>query len=435
MSLKLGTIGIIADDLTGANDTALQFLNRGCNTQILFDYTTVPPSVGCTQAWAISTETRNKKADAAVKIAATAAKMMQQNFNIVHFYKKMDSTLRGNVGQEAQAVLQTLNWNAVVVAPAFPTEGRTTVGGYHLLKGMPLERTEFARDPQSPITESHIPTLLKQQVDNQEIVAHIELMTVMQGAGPILMKLHELIKNNKKIISIDAVTTTDMEQIALAIEKSTYNILPCGSAGLAQALSKFWLPEVKHQHITKVLPPLPIFVVSGSATTVTQNQIKKLIESDELEINNVELTPAQILSEPDDEIISRISGYLAKNEIVLVHSAPNKETIDETLKYAEEKGIHIENIHSVVTDYLANLTKKVLEKQNAILVLVGGETSYKCCNSIDSKHLQLIDEVEPAIPLCLDHKAQWIVTKSGNLGNPNTLINILKYFIKHQETK
>ena len=30
-------IGIIADDLTGADDTALQFHLRGANTQILLD--------------------------------------------------------------------------------------------------------------------------------------------------------------------------------------------------------------------------------------------------------------------------------------------------------------------------------------------------------------------------------------------------------------
>ena len=35
--LLTNNIAIIADDLTGANDTALQFMMRGCNTQILFD--------------------------------------------------------------------------------------------------------------------------------------------------------------------------------------------------------------------------------------------------------------------------------------------------------------------------------------------------------------------------------------------------------------
>jgi len=435
MAVKLGTIGIIADDLTGANDTALQFHLRGCNTQILFDYSTVPDGKINTQAWAISTETRHSDPKKAGEIVKDATKMLVNNLNIEYLYKKMDSTLRGNIAQEALAVLDAMGWDATVIVPAFPAEGRVTVGGYHLLKGVPLERTEFARDPQFPIYESHIPSLLKKQVENPDIVSLIELKTVMRGAGPILVELQEKIKNNKKLIVLDAVSTTDMEQIVLAIEKSNFNILPCGSAGLAQSLAKFWLPEMKHQHITKVIPTLPILLVSGSATSITKTQIAKLAESDEFEPHIIELSPQQVLSEPSDELVDRIINYLGTNGIVLVHSAPLNGNINKTAEYASAQGIDSENIHSIVSDYLANLTKKVVDKHNLILVLIGGETSYKCCNAIDSKHLQLIDEVEPVIPLCLDHKAQWVVTKSGNLGSPNTLINILKYFQQHQETK
>ena len=35
-------IGIIADDLTGANDTALQFFSKGASTDIVLDYKNFP---------------------------------------------------------------------------------------------------------------------------------------------------------------------------------------------------------------------------------------------------------------------------------------------------------------------------------------------------------------------------------------------------------
>ena len=89
------------------------------------------------------------------------------------------------------------------------------------------------------------------------------------------------------------------------------------------------------------------------------------------------------------------------------------------------------NLAEVITDFLAELTRRVLAKKEAILITLGGETSYKCCSAIDAYQLQLIDEVAPAIALSLDHNAQWIVTKSGNLGNANTLIDILRYFETH----
>lgn len=430
--LRSDTIGIIADDLTGANDTALQFHLQGCNTQILFDYNSFPEGKLNTHAWALSTETRNLDPDLATQIVSKATQLLVKNVNTEVFYKKIDSTLRGNIADETLAMLDVLGWDAAIIVPAFPSESRITVGGYHLLKGVPIERTEVARDPQSPICESHIPTHLSRQLESNELVALIELGTVMEGAGPILIQLNKLIQNGKKLIVIDAVSTTDLEQIVLAIEKSNYKILPCGSAGLAMALSKVWLPEMTHQHISKVIPDMPIFMVSGSATELTSMQIDKFLEED-YDVYNVELQPEQVLTAPTEDMVSRIVNNLSKGNIVIVHSSKITLNRDEAQKFADAHGIDSDRLAYLITNYLADLTKQVVSQIAVILILIGGETSYKCCNAIGSKNLQLIDEVEPAIPLCMDYNAQWIVTKSGNLGNTKTLVNILKYFEKHRQ--
>ena len=136
-----------------------------------------------------------------------------------------------------------------------------------------------------------------------------------------------------------------------------------------------------------------------------------------------------VLLEPSEELVERILEHLETEKIVAVHINVSDEDEEEKLK---ELGMEKENISRIITDYLANLSNKVIKKQNLIFLTIGGETSYKCCNAIGSKQLQLIDEVEPAIPLCLDLDAQWIVTKSGNFGMPNTLVSILKYFKQHQ---
>ena len=70
--------------------------------------------------------------------------------------------------------------------------------------------------------------------------------------------------------------------------------------------------------------------------------------------------------------------------------------------------------------------------RDAILITVGGETSFKCCKAINSNSLQIIDAICPAIPLCLDTKAQWVVTKSGNLGTTTTLVEIVQYLEHHE---
>lgn len=428
-------IGIIADDLTGANDTALQFHLRGSNTQILLDYEAYLQNIKNAQTWAISTETRNADSEVAYNKVKAATKTFIEKLNLEFFYKKIDSTLRGNIAVETLAMLEVLNWDAAVIIPAFPSEGRITVGGYHLLKGVPIERTEVARDVHSPIFESHVPTLLKSQLvdEKKDLVGLIELSTIMNGAGPILFKINELIAQGKKLIVADSVSITDIEQIVLAINKSDYNILPTGAAACAQVLGNIWLPEMKHQHIQKTIPELPKLIVSGSATQLTENQIKKLSDSDDFDNTYfINLDLKTVISGVNEELVERVVSNLGQSNIVVVNTSYLIKDFDGFSDECLEAGLTKPKLASMITDFLAELTKKVVNRRDVILITLGGETSYKCCSAIDSLQLQLVDEVAPSIALSIDHKAQWIVAKSGNLGGSNTLVDILKYFETHE---
>lgn len=428
--LLTNNIAIIADDLTGANDTALQFLLRGCNTQILFDYQAIPEGKSYTQAWAISTETRNEDPDYAARKVYEITQGLLFNFNFEHVFKKIDSTLRGNIAHECWATMKALDYDAAVIVPAFPAENRTTIGGYQMLKGVPVERTEFARDPQSPIFESHIPTLLRQQVkeENYDDIDLIQFSTVTKGAGPILVELQSMIQQGKKLIVIDAMSKTDLEQIALAVKKCTYKVLPCGAAGLAQAFAGIWLADVNYHHIKKVIADLPVLIVSGSATDITKNQLMRLEEEEEVDAYFVKVPVEKVFSEPEQDYAQRIADSLKRVGVSVVQI----EDFDCSDEFLENHNITKTELSSIITDFLGKLTRKIVDLQELILVSVGGETSYKCCHALDSKNLQLIDEVEPAIPLCLDYNSQWVITKSGNLGNPKTLINIVKYLEQHK---
>ena len=428
-------VGIIADDLTGANDTALQFHLRGANTQILLSDEIEPFNVKNTQTWAISTESRNIEPELAFDKVAKATKMFIEKLNPDFIYKKIDSTIRGNIAVEILGILSVSDYSASVIVPAFPAETRTTVGGYHLLKGIPIERTEMARDPHSPITESHVPTLLKSQLNEeyQLLVGQIELKTVMKGAGPILQKINELLDAGKKLIVVDAVSTVDIEQIALAIKKSEDRLLPVGTAAFAQALSEFWLSSFDEtEHIIKTFPNLPKFIVSGSATQITANQIERLENSDDYDnILTISFDLKTVLEGVTDELVNRIVSNLNFDNTVIVHTSKLIKEFDGFSDDSLKAELTKANLANVITDFLADLTKKVIEKKELILITLGGETSYKCCSAIGAYQLQLVDEVAPAIALSIDHNAQWIVTKSGNLGGANTLIDILKYFDSH----
>ena len=429
-------VGIIADDLTGANDTALQFHNQGAKTKILLDTSFSSDRKDVTEVWAISSESRNCTSEEAVKRVKQTVKTFADNFSFEYYYKKIDSTVRGHIALETFTMLNILDYDAAIIIPAFPQEGRITVGGYHLLKGIPIGRTEIAMDPHSPILESHIPTLLKSQLpdDKKDIIGILDLKTVMNGAGPILIKINELIKEGKKLIVADSTSITDIEQIVLAIKKCDKKLLPAGTAAGAQVFGKVWLADIETEKPVVKIPKLPKLIVSGTATQITAEQIEKLEQADDYEnVNFIPLTERDILCGVDDELISRIITNLKSGVTVCVHTSHLISNFDGFSDDSEMAELTKEKFASMITDYLAALTKHVLAEINVILITLGGETSYKCCTKIESKMLRLVDEVAPAISICSDANEQWIVTKSGNLGKSKTLIDILDYFRFHEE--
>lgn len=428
-------VGIIADDLTGANDTALQFHQKGASTKILLDSECIPKVKADTEVWALSSESRNVPAEVAVSKVEKAVSTFTENFSFDYYYKKIDSTLRGHIALETLTMLNILEYDAAVIIPAFPQEGRITVGGYHLAKGVPIGRTEIAIDPHSPITESHVPSLLKSQLgeSSAELVGTIDLRTVMNGAGPILMRINELINEGKRLIVADSTSLTDIEQIALAINKCDKKILPTGTAAGAQVLSKYWLAGIEKESIDVNVGNLPKFIVSGTATQITANQIKKLEQADDYDnINFIALSSAEIVDGVSEQLVERIFNNLKCGVTVCVHTSDLIANFDGFSEDSFNAELTKEKFAGMITDFLADLTQKVIEKIDVILITLGGETSYKCCKAIDSNELQLVDEVVPAISICSDINRKWVITKSGNLGNSNTLIEILNYLAHHE---
>ena len=427
-------VAIIADDLTGANDSALQFHLQGAKTQILLSANADLSNCEGTQTWAISTETRNVSSVEAFEKVKATTQMLIEKIKPDYIFKKIDSTIRGNIAVETLTVLNELQWDASIVVPAFPDEQRITVGGYHLLKSMPIERTEYSHDPVAPICESHLPTLLTAQVqeDYKSLIGHIELKTIMQGAGPILVKMNELINNGKKLIVMDAVSNTDIEQISLAIKKIDKKILPTGTAGFARALAKIWFGTNEEEEfaVQNSVPLLPKCIISGSATQLCATQLAEL-RSSNLFNNFIEfgLKFEDISLKESDFLVEKVVNELLNGKNVLIHTS-SLINIPEELRNSEDDNEENISFPNLITDFLSDLASKINSRVEAIFILVGGETAYKSCEKFGATRLQLIDRVTGAIPLCLTHNGRWVVTKSGNLGDSQTMVEVVKYFEK-----
>ena len=80
-------VGIIADDLTGANDTALQFHNSGANTKILLNNEISLDPKTDADVWALSTESRNLTIDNAIEALQKTVNLVKERFSFNYIYK------------------------------------------------------------------------------------------------------------------------------------------------------------------------------------------------------------------------------------------------------------------------------------------------------------------------------------------------------------
>jgi len=79
--------------------------------------------------------------------------------------KRIDSTIRGNLGAETDALLEVIDPDSIaVVVASYPDSGHATSGGYLLVEGMPVQETDVAKDPMNPITSSYIPDIIRKQL-------------------------------------------------------------------------------------------------------------------------------------------------------------------------------------------------------------------------------------------------------------------------------
>jgi len=143
----------IADDLTGALEAGAKFACRGMaaavSARLEFDG-------GDADVVVIDSETRHlAPAEAAAIVGGIASdRLVPLGRKLI--YKKTDSTLRGNIRAELDALREALPGSRVAYVPAYPALGRTVKDGILLVEGVPLAETAFACDRLNPIRDSRV---------------------------------------------------------------------------------------------------------------------------------------------------------------------------------------------------------------------------------------------------------------------------------------
>ena len=171
---------VIADDLTGANATGVLFKKMNYNAYTVMNSERLELSMlsDC-DCVLYPTDSRGVDPQIAYNRVFNVCNLLK-NDDVKVYSNRIDSTLRGNLGSETDAMLDSLGSDYVaIVAPCFPSSGRIVIGGYMLVNGIPLHKTNIAIDPKTPVKVSEVALLFKQQSKYQ--VASVLTNDLLQG--------------------------------------------------------------------------------------------------------------------------------------------------------------------------------------------------------------------------------------------------------------
>lgn len=397
-------LALIADDLTGAADSGVPFAMAGFSTAIPFD----TPRREAADVLAFSTESRDvpvREAERRVRGALTAVFGRDGSMRPAWIYKKMDSVLRGHPVEELLITMQIARVQRVVVAPALPSQGRTTVGGVIFDHGVPLTETAMGKEH----GRENLVHLFQRA--SRTPVRSISLGTVRGSARDLR---NALSAPGSWIAVADAETEADLDAIATVGIAAGIRVFS-GSAGLTNVLARR-LPIHQLQRPPAVQARSgPVLVVAGSRHAATSRQLRQLDEAGAVVIR---LDQAHV----DEEEVS-FAELRTELQAALSGSAPVVVTADG-LGPAKLGG-------AGVSRRLAEAVAiEGLHEQVAGLVMTGGDVAAAVCRQLGVKTIWLRGEVSPAIPWGTVTAGAFaglpIVTKAGSFGGDTAMVEAVR---------
>jgi uncharacterized protein YgbK (DUF1537 family) len=222
-------VRIVADDLTGALDTAAPFAAALGPFPVFWDQA---PRSG---SYALDTETRERSSADRTWVRHLEGAGLA--------FKKIDSLLRGRTAYEIATCLESGWFRSAIIAPAFPAQERVTREGQQYWRLAPGQ----AWQP--------VPGDLLTRLRSSVPVGHARSADAIAGRG---------------FFVCDAENDGDVGAIVAAGSRLAKPILWCGSAGLARALVG---PATSQEPFA---PHAPLLMLIGSHHAVSRAQREAL---------------------------------------------------------------------------------------------------------------------------------------------------------------
>lgn len=435
-------IGAVADDLTGATTTGVLLARSKARTAVFFNEEAAEKTEGIDEldAILISSNSRPLPANEAydkVKSATIALKRM----GVEYFSKRIDTTLRGGVGVEIDAMLDQMKEGTVaVVVPAMPQSRRILVGGYSVIDGVALINTPVAQDVRTPVKENYIPRLLEGQTRRK--VGLVTLDKVLAGEEVIEEALAEQKKAGCEVIVVDGITLEDVENIAKACISLRWDVVAVDPGPFTSKLAFY------RELISAEEPNIPpqadeagktVLIAAGSATPVTKKQMEILCQDPRHVRVSVEPLP---LIEGGDVALDEVFKAVNKAAELLESDNQPRAILFETALHGEllnldeednkrhyAGGMSANRINAGLGMIVSQLLEKVGKEKVAGLYTTGGDTMVNVCYQLGVECIEVMDYVIPQTDVGRLVGSKYsglpVVGKGGLTGNDNTACDIV----------
>ncbi len=414
---------VIADDFTGAADSSVQFATTEKPARLVLDWHNKQALENSIAALVVDTDSRFLSAHAAYQRVYDATKALS-DVRSTRYYKKIDSTLRGNPADEIAAVLEAGQFKFVVVTPSMPKNERIVREGICYVHGVPLSSSFAARDPFTPVITSRVSKIFERRFGNQ--IRELPLSVIRSGSDVLAREVRASLENGARLFIADAEVMDDLE--TLTSLRSIEGGLFAGSAGLAEALAvkrDTW--EVTEPGTRMKFASREMLFVVGSVTGMSIDQADRLASSG---VGELVVDCDALLSDPDSEyrrLLELLNRQPDDLPILIRTTAPNIGDLSEMSRGTDAR---IKEFGASISRFVGNFTAEVVRvRKSKFLFASGGDTAARITSALGAASIDFVSEILPGMPFGsfysdLTRQELHFVSKAGDFGNCDSLVTI-----------
>lgn len=430
----MAIIGAVTDDFTGAASAGMMMAKANVKTGLFFDSDMIEQTKEARELTAVyvSSNSRPLPPEKAYERVKHATEILKKS-GVKYFSKKIDTTLRGGIGYEIDAMLDVLGPNAVaVMVTAMPPSKRICIGGYSVIDSVILNETSVATDVKTPVKECSVPKLIAQQTKQKMDLITIDV--VQKGISPLKESLQKSRIKGNKLIILDAVSMEHIAFIAkacvelnweiLAIDPGPFTMKLAVERGIADDTS-----PAKKTNKTSAAKNKTVLIVAGSANPSTKEQMEALFKN-ETSAERISVSPVNLLKEGEEreleitQSIKRFDDILSRKsrpKVVLIETALHGTVLN--LQEEDKKhGYPIGDSSKKINDGLARITNGILRDHSKVIagmMLTGGDTMESVCREIGATYIQALDSIVAQVDvgrLAGSYDGMPIIVKGGFCG-------------------